>query len=168
WTDERALERNAADEGDPEGGEERAPVRQPAAEQARGDVRRDHRHLPLREVDHPGGAVDERERNRKARVDPPAGKPDDDVLKEVRHAPRGESSSSGGRDARSVAEVTSADGLVRAQLGARSFEGDLSGLEDVRPRGGIERERRVLLDDENGKSVFLVEPPDDVVELTHD
>ena len=49
--------------------EEREPVREAPERELVGDVRRRHRHLALREVDHLGRAVDEHEREREAAVD---------------------------------------------------------------------------------------------------
>jgi hypothetical protein len=48
-----------------------------------GDVRREGRHLALREVDDVGGAVDEDEREREAGVDRTGGEPGRDLLEEL-------------------------------------------------------------------------------------
>ena len=53
--------------------------------QAPGDERAEHRHLALREVDDAGGAVDQHEGEREARVDPAGGEPRDDLLEELFH-----------------------------------------------------------------------------------
>jgi hypothetical protein len=49
------------------------------------DEGREHRHLPLREVDDVRRAIDEDEREREQRVDPAGGEAAHDLLPEVRH-----------------------------------------------------------------------------------
>ena len=67
--------------------DERRPVR-PAVvrDQRPGDVGREHRHLALGEVDHPGRAVDQDERERERGVDRARREPRDDLLEEVGHS----------------------------------------------------------------------------------
>src|SRR5262249_57918055 len=72
------------------------------------------------------------------------------------------------RATRSVPEVGATDGLVCAQLGARSRERDASGLEHVALVRAVERDVRVLLDDEDRQPVVLVERPEDVEDLADD
>jgi len=67
--DHDLLEDDAAREGDRQRGEEGRPVGQAPDGQLVGDVRRPHRHLALREIDHLGGAVDQDEREREAGED---------------------------------------------------------------------------------------------------
>src|SRR5262249_53888584 len=67
-----------------------------------------------------------------------------------------------------VPEVAPPDGFVVAQLGARPRERDASDLEDVRAARRVERNPRVLLDDEDGEAFLLVELADDAEELAHD
>ena len=49
------------------------------------DVGRERRHLALGEVDHPGGAVDQHERERERAVDAAGGEARDDLLEEGGH-----------------------------------------------------------------------------------
>ena len=118
----RSIE-HAAEEREPERQEERAPVRHPPLHQLPGDERRERRHLPLREVDHPRRAVDQDDREREARVDPARREPADDLLPELRR--------------HSVAEVAAPDGFVLAQ-DARSRRRGRRG----RPRGRTPRGTR--------------------------
>ena len=55
-----------------------------------------------------------------------------------------------------------------AELGARTVERDPPDLEHVRAVRGLEREVRVLLDDEHGQPFLLVEALDDPEELGDD
>src|SRR5579862_61482 len=65
----------------------------------------------------------------------------------------------------SVAEIAAADGVVGAELVARAGERNPSGLEDVARLGDLEREMRVLLDDEDGQPLLLVQLPHDPEDL---
>src|ERR687884_141316 len=58
---------------------------------------------------------------------------------------------------RSVAEVALAHGFVLLQLGARPRERDLPDLEHVRLVRGLQRDVRVLLDDEHRRPLALVQ-----------
>ena len=80
--DQDAVDDDAEHERDHERQEERQPVADVPQRQLVGDVRRRHRHLPLREVDHLGGAVDEDEREREASVDDALREAGDGLLRE--------------------------------------------------------------------------------------
>src|SRR6476620_6813378 len=68
----------------------------------------------------------------------------------------------------SVSEVGVADGLVVGQLGARPLERHVPHLEHVCTARRAERELRVLLHDENGEALFLVQVAEDAEALPHD
>src|SRR5262245_11871665 len=68
----------------------------------------------------------------------------------------------------SVPEVGLADGLVLGQLPARALERDPTHLEHVRAARGAQRELRVLLDDEDGEPLLLVEVAEDPEDLPDD
>src|SRR4029077_13924402 len=65
----------------------------------------------------------------------------------------------------SVAEVGASDGFVAPQGRALARDRDLADLEHVRARGRLERKRRVLLDDEHGQALALVQLADDPEDL---
>src|SRR5262249_30717054 len=65
----------------------------------------------------------------------------------------------------SVAEVAAADRVVGPELRARSRESHVTGLEHVARVGRLQREMGVLLDDEHGQALALVELADDAEEL---
>src|SRR6185437_10802094 len=67
-----------------------------------------------------------------------------------------------------VAEVGAADGLVSAKGLAAALERDPADLEDVRARGCLQREVRVLFDDEHGQALALVQLADDAEDLRDD
>src|SRR5262245_35855424 len=68
----------------------------------------------------------------------------------------------------SVAEVAAADGLVVAEELARPCERNPPDLEHVRARGDGERDVGVLLDDEDGQPLLLVQVANGLEELPHD
>ena len=81
--DHDALDAEAEREGEEQRRHERGPVRPAVVRGQRpGDVGREHRHLALGEVDHPGRAVDQDERERERGVDRPGAEPGDDLLEE--------------------------------------------------------------------------------------
>ncbi len=92
--DDPAVDERATDERDGERDPEADPERQLPAlrvgDEPPGDVRREHRHLALGEVDDTGRAVDEHEGEREHGIDPAVGEAGDDGLDEVRpvHQPR--------------------------------------------------------------------------------
>src|ERR1051325_5417162 len=67
-----------------------------------------------------------------------------------------------------VTEVGAADGLVSAKGLAAALERDPADLEDVRARGCLQREVRVLFDDEHGQALALVQLADDAEDLRDD
>src|SRR5829696_4090480 len=67
-----------------------------------------------------------------------------------------------------VPQVRLPDALVLAQLRARAVEGDATDLDQVRAVRNVERDVRVLLDDEHRQALLLVEAPDEAEELAHD
>ena len=110
-----------------------------------GDERREHRHLALGEVDDAGRAVDqhEREGQRRPRRRPTRGR--------SRSAAR--AASSRRRAALSSPRYERADGFVaRAALALSPSSATRPDLEHVGARRGLERERRVLLDDQHGRA----------------
>ncbi len=150
-----ALDRDAADERDRQGGEEGAPVRQPVVDQRPGEIGTEGRHLALREVDHARRAVDDHERERQRPVDAAGGEAADDLLPELAHPAL-------------VAEVALADGVVGAQPRARAFDGDAADLEHVGAARGGERDAGVLLDDEDGEALGGVQAAEDGEDLADD
>src|SRR4029450_5425384 len=68
----------------------------------------------------------------------------------------------------SISEVGVADGLVLGQLGARPLERHVPHLEDVSTARGAQRELRVLLDDEDGETLLLVQVAENPEDLPHD
>src|SRR4029450_8249938 len=68
----------------------------------------------------------------------------------------------------SISEVGVADGLVLGQLGARPLERHVPHLEHVRTARGAQRELRVLLDDEDGEALLLVQVAEDAEDLSYD
>src|SRR6185436_17970950 len=68
----------------------------------------------------------------------------------------------------SVPQVALADGFVAGELLARPGDGDLPHLEHVRVRRHLERDRRVLLDDEHRQPLLLVQLAHDPEDLTSD
>src|ERR1041385_6953166 len=64
-----------------------------------------------------------------------------------------------------VTEVAAADGVVGLELGARAREHDAAGLEHVARVGSLQREVRVLLDDQDGQALVLVQLADDPEQL---
>src|SRR4029453_7230407 len=68
----------------------------------------------------------------------------------------------------SISEVGVADGLVLGQLGARPLERHVPPLKHVRPARGAPRELRVLLDDEDGEALLLVQVAEDAEDLSYD
>jgi hypothetical protein len=78
------MDADAARERDRERPDERRPIAPAVVHGERpGDVRRERRHLPLREIDDPRRAVDDHEREREQRVDTTGSEPRDDLLHEV-------------------------------------------------------------------------------------
>src|SRR5438105_2642158 len=67
----------------------------------------------------------------------------------------------------SIAEVAPPYGLVSLQVGARAGERDAADLEHVRIRGELQRDVRVLLDDEHRHALALVQLLDDPEDLGH-
>src|SRR4051794_40543485 len=65
----------------------------------------------------------------------------------------------------SIPEVAGADGVVGLDLGARSREDDLPGLEDVCGLRRLQGEVRVLLDEEDAEALLLVELAHDAKDL---
>ena len=129
--------------------EEREPVRHAPVDELIAHVRRRHRHLALREVDHLGRAVDEDEGQREAAEDRalrevPRRLLREDVADEAadeqedgrasephEHRPRRRLSLlSAARDRASVAEVAPADGLVLAATPRLARERNPADLED--------------------------------------
>src|SRR6266545_3118421 len=68
----------------------------------------------------------------------------------------------------SVPQVCLANRLVLRELAARPLERDAADLKHVGPARGAQRELRVLLDDEHGEALLLVQLADDAEELAHD
>ena len=66
--DDHAFHRDTACESDPDRRREGRPVRHAPLHELEGDVRGEHRHPALREVDHLGRAIDQHECNRETRV----------------------------------------------------------------------------------------------------
>jgi hypothetical protein len=108
--DQQQLDDGADGEGDRQREEERLPVRQSVPRQLEGDVRRRHRELTLREVDHFGCAVDQHERECEAAEDRAFGEAGDGLLREdaadeaaddEEDGDRGEADQHGRRDVRS-------------------------------------------------------------------
>src|SRR5262245_28474755 len=66
-----------------------------------------------------------------------------------------------------VPEVAAADSVVGCQLRARAREHEMAGLEHVAEVGGLQREVRVLLDDEDGQTLLLVQLANDPEQLRH-
>jgi hypothetical protein len=85
--DQQPLDRHAAEEGGRERGQQRDPQRPAAVVEAPGDEGREHRHLALGEVDDPGRAEDQDQRQRQRAVDRPVGDPVDHHLQEPFHRP---------------------------------------------------------------------------------
>src|SRR5690349_5747526 len=65
----------------------------------------------------------------------------------------------------SIPEVAAADRVVGLQLVARAGENDAAGLEHVAGLRGLQGEVGVLLDDEDGEALVLVQLADDPEEL---
>ena len=80
--DEHAVREDAEHETEHQREEEREPVRHAPVDELVAHVRRRHRHLALREVDHLGRAVDEDERQREAAEDRALRKSRDGLLRE--------------------------------------------------------------------------------------
>src|SRR5881296_853062 len=70
--------------------------------------------------------------------------------------------------ATSVTQVRLPHAFVLAQLRALAFEHDAPDLEQVRAVRHVERRVRVLLDDEDGEALLLVEPAHELEELLDD
>src|SRR6266542_6906842 len=70
--------------------------------------------------------------------------------------------------AASVAQVRPSNRLVAAEGLAAALERDAADLEHICARRGLEREDRVLLDDEHGQPFALVQLADDPEDLGHD
>src|SRR2546423_201146 len=68
----------------------------------------------------------------------------------------------------SIAEVAPPYRLVSLQVGARAGERDAADLEHVRIRGELQRDVRVLLDDEHRHALALVQLLDDPEDLGHE
>src|SRR6266498_507967 len=68
----------------------------------------------------------------------------------------------------SVPQVCLANRLVLRELAARPLERDAADLKHVGPARGTQRELRVLLDDEHGEALLLVQLADDAKDLAHD
>src|SRR5215218_626460 len=68
----------------------------------------------------------------------------------------------------SVPQIRLPDAFVRAQLRARALQDDVADLEQVRAARQLERRVRVLLDEEDGQSLLLVQPPHEPEELVDD
>ena len=102
------------------------------------DVRRERRHLALREVDDAGRPMDQDDRERERAVDPARGEPRHDLLEECQP---------------SVAEVALADGFVSRSSALEAGDRDLADLEHVCAVRGGERDLRVLLDDEDREAL---------------
>jgi hypothetical protein len=81
--DRDAVDEDPTDECHRERQEERTPVADAPLHQLPRDVRREHRHLSLREVDDVGRAVDENERERETAEDAAAREPRDRLLGEL-------------------------------------------------------------------------------------
>ena len=107
------------------------------ADQRPGDVCREHRELALREVDHLGRLVDEDERECERSVDRAVGEARDQLS---------------GRTAASEPEVRRAYGVVCLELGA-ARDCDRACLEHV-GAAALQRDRRVLLDDEDSEALL--------------
>src|SRR5579862_3606284 len=67
----------------------------------------------------------------------------------------------------SVPEVAAADGVVGLKLGARAGERDVACLEHVAGVGGLQREVRVLLHDQDCEAFLFVQLADDPEQLRH-
>ena len=166
--------------------EERLPVRQPPLDELVRDVRRRHRQLALGEVDDVASrGRRERARARGSRrrrrcASPCHRQPGEDRARRAsrpagrsrrrRGAPRprrpGQATMPRARSRRSlrlcarhpsVPEVAAADGIVGLELFARAGERDASRLEHVAGVRRLQREVRVLLDDEDGEAIVLVQ-----------
>src|SRR3954465_860194 len=67
-----------------------------------------------------------------------------------------------------VPQVGGSDSLVLRELAALAGQGDVADLEDVGAVRDVERDRRVLLHDEEGHAVLAVEPAHEVEERLDD
>src|SRR5919112_2469492 len=68
----------------------------------------------------------------------------------------------------SITEVRLADALVPSELRALALDRHLPDLQHVRTRRRVERDVRILLDDEGGQPVLRVQLLHDAEELLHD
>src|SRR5918999_5271920 len=68
----------------------------------------------------------------------------------------------------SIAEIRAPDALIFPDVGGLAGENDPSGLEQVGMLGEIERESRVLLDDQHADLLLLVQRAQDSEQLLHD
>src|SRR6266536_5892664 len=66
------------------------------------------------------------------------------------------------REGHLVTEVGLPDAFVLAQLGAGTFERDPTDLEQVRAAREVERRVCVLLDEQHGQTLLLVQAPDEI------
>ena len=146
---------DAADERDRERDGERGPVRPAVVRGQRpGDVGREHRHLALREVDDAGRAVDQHEREReRTRRSPPEARPATTCWKKSAISTRG---SSGGRPRRRAARRSP---RTRRPCRPRAR---------TRCAAASSAIARVLLDDEHGQPLLLVQLAHDPEDLADD
>src|SRR6202165_2234431 len=67
-----------------------------------------------------------------------------------------------------VTEVRTAHGLVALQLGALAFDRDTADLENIGVGGQLERNPRILLDQQDRDLVLAIDRPDDLEDRAND